>query len=98
MAWEGDKTGIVLKLFIIGIILIITYLLIMPLFILSMFIIFIYFFYKIGYPIIRKHSTPSGRRIKHKELKGYIEQKYGKEGGKDVYKEVVDVLRRKGYY
>jgi hypothetical protein len=58
----------------------------------------IYFIFKIFYPVIKRHQTPKGKRIKHRMLKGYLRQKYGKDDGKSIYKKMVDSMRKRGYY
>lgn len=48
------------------------------------------------YPLIRKYSTPKGKRIRHKILKSYLREQYGK-GGDEIYKGIIYHLKKKGY-
>jgi hypothetical protein len=50
------------------------------------------------YPSVKKSMTPEGKRIKHKELRGYLKQKYGEDEGKGMYKDFVKTLRKRGFY
>jgi hypothetical protein len=67
-------------------------------FILGCILIIVYIIMKVVYPPIKKSMTPEGKRIKHKELRGYLKQKYGDDEGKGIYKDFVKMLRRRGYY
>jgi len=80
----------------IGAYLLITYYLFPQLFILGMLLVVIYIAYRITKKI-RYWSIPRGRRIKHGMLKGYMQEKYGKDEGVRCYKETVKELNRKGY-
>jgi hypothetical protein len=51
----------------------------------------------VAYKFIRRAMTPKGHRIKHKALRGYLTQKYGRRDGKSMYREFVSSLRKKGY-
>ena len=48
------------------------------------------------YIFIDKKAHP-GQRIKHRMLKNYMVNKYGKDDGVKIYKDTVNELRRKGY-
>lgn len=80
---------------ILGIFLIATYYLIQWVFNLSIVIILVYVLYRFYDWYMRIH-TPKGKRIKHKLLKSYLNQKYGREGG-NIYRDMVKEMKKNGY-
>ena len=81
------------KLILLGLLLSIIYLFYPPLSFLIIFLIAIYVIYK----IVRRLTIPEGHRIRHKALRGFLKQKYGKGEGMSLYKEMVSELRQRGY-
>jgi len=55
------------------------------------------FVFYICYRIYRRLTIPEGHRIRHKALRGFLKQKYGKGEGMSLYREIVHELRGKGY-
>jgi hypothetical protein len=95
---EGDETGITWKIILLCIGMTFAYFLLYPVFVLGVLLIILYVVGKIFYPMYKRSVTPEGKRINHHMLRGYMNEKYGKEEGKHIYKQFIDTLRRRGYY
>jgi hypothetical protein len=80
---------------LIGIFMAVTYFVFMPLFALALLILILYIVWRI-YDFIQRMRTPHGKRIKHTLLRGYLSEKYGRDGG-NVYKDMVKELKKHGY-
>ena len=80
---------------VIGIFLVATYYLLQWLFDIAIFVIILYVIWRI-YDFIQRLRTPHGKRIKHRMLKGYLTNKYGKDGT-NIYKDMVKEMKKSGY-
>jgi len=81
------------KFILLGIVLSVMYFFIPELVIIIIIFIVIYIIYRIA----RRKMIPEGHRIRHKALRGFLKQKYGKGEGMSLYKELVGELRGRGY-